>query len=474
NSGTVGTSVIITGTGFNAAAGQNVVFFGATQAAVTAASPTSLTVTVPLGTTYQYPTVTNLATGLTAFAPQLFTVTLSGAVNFAPNVDLVTGDYPTSVSLGDVDGDGKPDLVVGNQGENTVSVLRNTGTVGTASFAAKVDFATTSPSTSVTIGDVDGDGKPDLVVTNATANTVSVLRNTGTAGTLGFAAKVDFATGNYPRSVSIGDVDGDGKPDLAVANANTNQVSVLRNTGTVGTVGFAASVEFTTDFGPSSVTIGDVDGDGKPDLATANANSSTISVLRNTSTAGTLGFAANVTFAVGFRPYSLSIGDVDGDGKPDLAVANYNSSKISVLRNTSTAGTLGFAANVDFATGFSPSSLSIGDVDGDGKPDLATANFDDNTVSVLRNTSTAGTLGFAARVDLPAGGGPSSVIIGDVDGDGKPDLATANANDNRVAVLLMTVPVALTNVSPAAELPGQVVTLTGTGFTAGSTVSFGG
>ena len=116
-------------------------------------------------------------------------------------------------------------------------------------------------------------------------------------------------------------------------------------------------------------------------------SSNTVSVFRNTSTSGTISFAAKVDFTTGTHPYSVSIGDIDGDGKPDLAVANYSSNTVSVFRNTSTSGTMSFAAKVDFTTGTTPHSVSIGDIDGDGKPDLAVANQDSNTVSVFRNTS---------------------------------------------------------------------------------------
>ncbi|WP_345122529.1 FG-GAP-like repeat-containing protein [Hymenobacter antarcticus] len=474
-SGPIGTSVTIVGTGFDAGASQNVVFFGATRATVTAASPTSLTVSVPLGATYQYPSVTNLTSARTAYAGQPFVVTLNGAVAFAAEVDFTTGVFPFSVSIGDVDGDGKPDLAVTNFNNNTVSVLRNTSTAGTASFAAKVDFATGANPRSVSIGDVDGDGKPDLAVVNQGDNTVSVLRNTGTVGTASFAAKVDFATGSQPVSVSIGDVDGDGKPDLAVANLSSATVSVLRNTGTVGTASFAAKVDFPTGTSPFSVSIGDVDGDGKPDLAVANLGSNTVSVLRNTGTAGTASFAAKVDFATGIQPFSMSIGDVDGDGKPDLAVANLGSNTVSVLRNTGTVGTASFAAKVDFATGIQPFSMSIGDVDGDGKPDLAVANLSSNTVSVLRNTGTAGTASFAAKVDFTTGSQPRSVSIGDVDGDGKPDLAVANSGSATVSVLRQVgTPPVITSLSPTSGPVGTSVTISGTNLSGATSVSFNG
>ncbi len=443
-SGPIGTTVNITGINFNSTASSNVVCFGAVKATVTAATSTSLTVTVPIGATYQPITVTNVTTGLTAYSSKPFVVTFTGggsitSSSFAANVDFTTGSGPFSVAICDVDGDGKPDLVVANYSSNTISVFRNTSTIGSVSFAAKVDFTAGGGAYSAAIGDVDGDGKPDLVVVNKLSNTVSVFRNTSTIGSVSFAAKVDFPTLTTPYSVTIGDVDGDGKPDLVVANYGSSTISVFRNTGTIGSVSFAAKVDFPTWPGPLCVAIGDVDGDGKPDLAVVNNASSTVSVFRNTSTIGSVSFDASVDFTTGSYPYSVAIGDVDGDGKPDLAVANNASSTISVLRNTGTVGSVSFAARVDFTTGSAPYSVAIGDVDGDGKPDLAAANCISNTISILRNTGTIGSVSFAAKVDFTTGSSPYGVTISDVDGDGKPDMVVANQGSNSVSVLRNTI-----------------------------------
>ena len=378
-----------------------------------------------------------LVAGMTSFPGRGARAAIDTA-SFAAKVDFSTGTTPEAIAIGDLDGDGKPDLAVANTFSDTVSVLRNTSTSGSLSFAAKVDFSTGNHPVSVAIGDLDGNGKPDLAVVNYSSNAVSVLRNTSTSGSVSFATKVDFSMGGGPYGIAIGDLDGDGKPDLAVANEDHDTVSVLRNTSTSGSVAFAAKVDFGMGSLPFSLAIGDLDGDGKPDLAVANYSSNTVSVLRNTSTSGSVAFAAKSDFSTGNYPYDVAIGDLDGDGQPDLAVVNDGNDTVSLLRNTSTIGNPSFAARVAFATGHYPYDVAIGDLDGDGQPDLAVANYSSNTVSVLRNTSTSGSVSFAARVDFGAGAGPYGIAIGDLDGDGKPDLAVPNLNSNTVSVLRNT------------------------------------
>ncbi|MFN5430799.1 MAG: FG-GAP-like repeat-containing protein [Cyclobacteriaceae bacterium] len=437
-SGPVGTAVTITGTGFNSTPANNIVYFGAMRATVTAATATQLTVTVPTGATYQ--PITVLVSGLVGYSKFPFSTTYPGwgkvdVTSFLPKVDFATGASPGSIAIGDLDGDGKADLAMTNFSSNTLSVFRNTGTTSTISYAAKIDFATGAGPKSVTIGDLDGDGKADLAVTNYNSYTLSVFRNTGTPGAISYAAKIDFAISAFPSSVAIGDLDGDGRADLAVANGGNGTLSIFRNTGMPGTISYAAKIDFATGLGPVSLAIGDLDGDSKADLAVANFDGNTISVLRNTGTPGTISYAAKIDFATGSGPKSLAIGDLDGDGKADLAVANGGISTVSVFRNTGMPGTISYAAKRDFETGLAPGSVAIGDLDGDGKADLAVANINSNTVSVFRNTGTPGTVSYEAKTDFATGSGPYSLAIGDLDGDGKADLAVTNYGSNTLSVL---------------------------------------
>ena len=457
-SGAVGATVTINGANFSPTVANNVVWFGAAKATVSAASATQLTVTVPSGATYQPISVTNITMGATAYSGIPFIVTFSSsqlidANAFTAKVDFTTPAGPYSSVIADIDGDGKSDLIVSDYTANTISIFRNTGSSGSitsGSFANKVDFNTGNNPFGIAVGDIDGDGKLDIVVANYGSGTVSVFRNTATSGSIttsSLASKVDFTAGSNPSFIAIGDIDGDGKPDIAVTNNSSSTVSLFQNTGTSGSITtstFAAKVDFSTGSSPNGISIGDIDMDGKPDLIIANYLSNTISIYRNISIFGSIttsSLATRVDFSTGSRPNCLALGDIDGDGKTDICVTNYTSNTVSVFRNLSTSGIIAtgsLATKYDYATGTSPYSIAISDLDGDGKPDVAVTNYTSSTLSVFKNNSTSGTIGagsLATKSDYTVGTNPMGIAAGDLDGDGKPDLTAVNYNGSTVSVL---------------------------------------
>ena len=409
-----------------------------------------------------------VAAGLPVHSPML---AMTGASLNADSIFLEapfynSGGYKAvSVAIGDVNGDGRADLVVANQCQSSsncngvVSVLLGNGD---GTFQAPVSYSSGGyEATSVAIGDVNGDGHADLVVANQCQSSsncngaVSVLLGNGD-GT--FQAPVSYSSGGYyALSVAVGDVNGDGRADLVVANwyqsnGINGSLGVLLGNGD-GT--FQSPVSYSSGgLYAYSVAIGDVNGDGHADLVVANecqsngdCSSGAVSVLLGN---GDGTFQSAASYSAGYDAYSVAIGDVNGDGHADLVVANQCQSSsncngaVSVLLGN---GDGTFQAPVSYSSGGNDAlSVAIGDVNGDGHADLVVANecqsngdCSSGAVSVLLGNGD-GT--FQAPVSYRSGGSEAtSVAIGDVNGDGHADLVVANqcnsdCSSGAVSVLL--------------------------------------
>ncbi|HEY5691897.1 MAG TPA: FG-GAP-like repeat-containing protein [Cyclobacteriaceae bacterium] len=475
-SGGVGTSVTITGTNFDINPANNIVYFGASKASVAAATATQLTVTVPVGATHQ--PIIVVVGGLVAYSATSFIPTFSGQAvlnnTFTYRETFASGTTPYWVGMGDLDGDGLADLTVANNASNNISVYRNLSTgVGNISFANSDYDAGTTPN-SVAVGDLDADGKLDIAVTNMGSNSISLFRNASTGpGNVSFDAKVDLTTGASPYSVVIGDLDKDGKADLVVGNNLGNSVSIFRNTSIgAGNISFDTKTDFTTGAYPKHVVIGDFDQDGKDDLAVVNQFDGTVSILQNTSSGpGSISYAAKVDFTAGTNPEHVAVGDLDADGKADLVVANFSSNNISVFRNTSTgSGNINFSNKINFTSGGYTYSTAIGDLDGDGKLDLAVGHYGNTGPGpqLYRNISSgSGNINFDTPVYVESGPSPQSVAIGDLDGDGMPELITANEGNNFL-------PTSYISVSRKVLLPPTIASFTPSIGAIGTTVTITG
>ena len=385
------------------------------------------------------------------------------STSFATNVDFSTGSTtttPSRLAAADLNADGKPDVIVPNNGNSTLSVFRNAGTTTgfySSSFVAQSTISSNTNLQGVVLADLDGDGKPDMVTTHGNlaggggggATQFFVYQNgSSTGGSIGFFTGTGFTAGTNPASAVAADIDGDGKLDLVVANfgnrlTNTGSIMVFRNTSTgAGSFSFATPTAYTTNINsPYDVKVADFDGDGKLDIVAA-CNLATgagyASVYRNTSTSGSITITAVSTYTVGTNPEFVDVGDIDGDGKKDMVVTNFGSANVSAIRNTSTgSGSISFSTAVNFTTGTNPSGCSLTDFDGDGKLDGALVNRTSGTLTVFKNTATSGSISsssFATGVSFSTNNSPTNLVTVDLDGDSKLDAIVTNQGVGNISV----------------------------------------
>ncbi len=371
----------------------------------------------------------------------------------APVNYLSGGYYASSISIADLKGDGRADLIVANQCQSssncigTISVLLGNGD---GTFQSPTSYSSGGQyACSLAIGDLNGDGRADVVVTNFGA--ASVLLGNGN-GTLRPAVSYS-AGGQNVYSAVIADANGDGHPDLIVASqcrsngdCTSGGVSILAGNGD-GT--FQAPIAYGSGgYEATSLAVGDVNGDGYPDLIVANwcqSNSNCgngiVSVLFGN---GSGSFQSPISYNTGgYQALSVAIGDVNGDGHPDLIVANqcqsgsYCNGVISVLMGN---GDSTFESAVTYGSGgYETNTIVLGDVNGDGSKDIVAANWCESSTNCTNGTATVllgnGDGTFHAALSYPGGYQAYAYATGDVNGDGSIDLIVANGTRG-VSVLL--------------------------------------
>lgn len=390
----------------------------------------------------------------------------AAALSFAPAAHYSAGRGPAAVAVADFNGDGHPDVATANAKSDTVGVLLGDGR---GRLDPRTLFTTGADPGSVAVGDFDGDGTSDLVTANTTAGTVSVLLGDGSGG---FAPRADFDAGPSPVAVAIGDFDGDGDQDLAAANHDWSDgtASVLLGDGGGG---FAPRIEVPTGPASHDIAVGDFDGDGTPDLATVSTEDfdGLAGVLLGD---GTGHFSAMSAYYVPMEPVAVAVGDLNGDGKQDLVTAQRleGLGELGVLLGDG-SGAFRRAAGGGMRISRGVYCVALGDVTGDHRQDVISAKG--SAVIVLRGD---GRGDLAKELDFPVGRVPTDVAVADLNGDGLQDLVTADYDADSVSVLLNgphAAPV-LTGLSPVRGPAGAVITLTGMRFGArrgAGTVRFG-
>jgi hypothetical protein len=318
-----------------------------------------------------------------------------------------TGSDPSSIAVADLTHSGSLDLVVANFGTGSVSIFMHGASPGT--YQTAVSVTTGGQPNQVVIAEVNGDGKPDLVLADESApgNVIVLFQDPANPGQFLAPMKLPI-NNNIAASVAIGDLNGDGAPDIVAAtfdaNGNNGAVYIFYQSATTrGT--FLAPVTFPAGAQPQAVRIADVNGDGLPDLVVANrgpgldgTGSAGVSVLLQDA-AHPGSFLPPVTYATQARAVDVAVADLNGDSKPDLVVANLGpapTGSVSVLlQDPSHAGV--FLAATSYAGFGQPLGVAIADLNGDGHPDIAVADGDTATV-MLQSATSPGTFAQAVRV----------------------------------------------------------------------------
>jgi hypothetical protein len=372
--------------------------------------------------------------------------------NSAPNSPIQTGNQPAAGATADFNGDGKPDLAIMNSYDNSVYILLGNGDgTFTAANGSPITGVGTIPcvnnlqisNCSIAAGDFDNNGTADLAVTSDFDNEVFILMGNGD-GTFTPANGSPITVGNFPEWVSIGDFNNDGRLDLAVANGNDNTLSILLGNGN-GTFTPANGSPVPTGGFPFFLAIADFNQNGTADIAVSNESDNTVSILLGNGDGTFTQANGSPISGFNYNPAQIVAADVNGDGIPDLAVTNFTAVPPSTVGTVSVLlgkgdGTFNPAPGSPISVGVDPFAMVAGDFNQDGKTDLAVSNYGlitDPSTQTLTLLLGNGSGGFtSAGTPTQLADSPNALVAADYNEDGTIDLAIPNIADFDVSILL--------------------------------------
>ncbi len=446
HSGPTGVVVTLKGTGFSQNVNDMAVYFGGAKGTIVTSTEFLMEVRVPAGTIFDYISATNLTSRLTGYTKDKFLLSFSGSGfdsgRFSITSQLPGGSNLFDLAVCDLDGDGLNDIATTNNVDGaasaTISVFQNVTASNTlVPGFSKIwdnDLITGTAIRNIAVGDVNGDGKPDIVAAKGgnTADRIFIFKNVSTPGFINFERPVTVlisvsGSSSSARRVKVMDLDRNGKPEIILTDQNLNKVHIFQNRSNTTNILFPVTEKVVIDAPSGQPTLGletaDLDYDGKPEIIFCSNLGPDLYVVPNRSIPGTVSMGSPQTYTLPGQLVNLTTADLDGDGDAEIAATDFQSGKLFVLNNTSSPGNISFTGPLVIQTGLALWGISAGDINGDGRTDLLLASRDpgQKTMAVINETSGAG-WAYA----LHAVGNNASQInlsTADLNGDGKPDLA---------------------------------------------------
>ena len=478
-SGAVGSTVTITGSGFNTTAANNTVFFDGVKATVTAATATSLTVTVPSGTSgFSLINYINTSDKLSCVSKKRFSTTFgnggfsgdfSGGVAWGPNLSF---SAPTNSFSGwgygiktpnlfaDFNNDGKPDYA--HIGSSSTSISPNTSSVGSMSFGTQISL--NSGGNGLEVGDIDNDGLIDLVIFNS--STAFVYRNNSTVGgTISFESPISVSIATSVNRLRLNDMNSDGLIDLI--GSNGSNILYLINTTSGSSITFN-SVSPVSSTAPASISdFGIVDFDNNNQLDIIALHSSGYSIKLNSTAFSSLVSSSN-------SADMMQVGDINNDGFIDFAI-NFNAYSFKFFKNSGTNTFTEVVVNMSNSSGLAR-AIQIAEMSGNNLPDVIGCEFNaGRTYQIGNNTSTSSAISFPNCTNMYWGGNNfnTNVAVNDVDGDGRSDLTAFMSGNYIINRNIIGIPT-ISSFTPTSGGVGASITISGTYFVGATDVKFNG
>lgn len=482
SSGNTGTSVTINGDNFGTTVENNIVYFAGVKAQVTSATPNRLTILIPKTGSVGTFNVLNKTTGLAVSATNSFITTYSRKDRiYASDFDIEStrniGSFISSIIASDLDGDGKKDLIFikTGTGSGSISILSNTSTselLNSSSFSTSINLPTKYNAESLAIADMDGDGKPDIIVVEN--GVISILKNNISSGISAEAfTRTEVISNNDPgKKLAVSDMDGDGRPDILIG---TIGITIYKNNCSPNQIldnSFASKTTISGNGDIGRIIVTDMNNDGKPEILTSGGVGNFINIFYNGIVNRVLSSDAFSLTRLDVASNSvLAIADIDGDGKKDLAIAQRSAKYLCIYKNIYESGKFtnsSISLMSKYYIGNDPWDIVTDDIDGDGKIDIMTTSVSDSRVSIFKNIYSPADPNkpwFENITFYSFSNSPYTLLSEDLNNDGTPDLIALN-RDNSITFrknkesLVPTI----ASIEPIMASVGATITISGHNF----------